>query len=115
MKLHKTIKIRARSALVSVCARCRGEFSGPARDSLTKVPADTPGMTENVCADCLDDSERDVSTFTLKTWRTPTSQPRTRQGLPYKLAYALSMAGRDYKAQIISRWGVIDFEVKAEI
>lgn len=72
------------------------------------------GASRHTLVACLEGPERDVSTFTLKTWCTPTSSARIRTGLPYKLAYALAVSGGDYKAQIISRWGIVDLEIKTE-
>ena len=52
--------------------------------------------------------------YTLKTWKDAYSRPVTRTVATYKIARALVNAG-NYKTQIISSFGVVEFEIKYPI
>ena len=52
--------------------------------------------------------------YTIKTWNTERSQPETRAGLPYGLAWAIATKAGYSKAQVICEsTGIIEFETKA--
>ena len=51
--------------------------------------------------------------YSLITWLNDGSRPETRRGLPYALAYALATKGGYCKAQVVSSWGVIEFEARS--
>lgn len=52
--------------------------------------------------------------YTIKTWNTERSQPETRTGLPYGLAWAIATRAGYSKAQIICEdTGIIELETKA--
>ena len=52
--------------------------------------------------------------YSIKTWTNETSQPETRMGLPYALAYALAVNAGFAKAQVINEFGIIELETKFE-
>jgi hypothetical protein len=51
--------------------------------------------------------------YSIKIWNNETSQPKTRTGLPYALAYALAVNAGFAKAQVINEFGIIEFETKS--
>ena len=51
--------------------------------------------------------------YSVKIWNNPNSQPETRKGLPFSLAYALATNAGFAKCQIINEFGIIELETKA--
>jgi hypothetical protein len=51
--------------------------------------------------------------YCIKIWINENSQPETREGLPYGLAYALAVNAGFAKCQVINEFGIIEFETKA--
>jgi hypothetical protein len=51
--------------------------------------------------------------YTIKTWNTEYSQPETRTGLVYGLAWAIATKAGYHKAQIICETtGIVELETK---
>ncbi len=48
--------------------------------------------------------------YSIKIWNNENSQPETREGLPYGLAYALAVNAGFAKCQVINEFGIIEFE-----
>ena len=53
--------------------------------------------------------------YTIKTWNSEYSQPETRTGLPYGLAWAIATKAGYYKAQIICEsYGTVELQTRAD-
>jgi len=56
---------------------------------------------------------QDNTMYSIKIWNNETSQPETRTGLAFGLAYALATNAGFAKCQVINEFGIIEFETKA--